>query len=440
MAKLLNSMAAGIDISSRDHYVAVPKECATKVRVFQSFTADLHRLAQWLCSLGIKTVAMESTGVYWFHLYTILLDYGLEVYLVNAKAVKHVPGRKSDISDAQWLQHLHACGLLNPCFQPDNLTRSLRCYVRERKNLIKEMSRQTQRMQKALEQMNIKLANVINDITGKTGRSIIESILAGERDPKVLVQHRDRRIKASKQVLLKSLEGNWREEQIFCLQQSYKHYQFLENRLKDCDLATEKALERLDKDPGATKSIKGNKTRKNQPDFNVTQYLYDVLGVDVTKIWGLKDITALTLLSETGPCLKQKFPTEKQFLSWLNVVPNNKITGGKMISSRVPKKKNRAGQALREAANGLWNAKNPFGDYLRKKKARSGSGHAIVGTARKIASVYYKLVTEKEEFRPDIMEGAQEKYWRKKLVSLEKAKEKIEAQLATYQLNTNLVI
>lgn len=433
-------MAAGIDISSRDHYVAVPKECSPKVRIFQGFTADLHRLAQWLCSLGIRTVAMESTGVYWYHLYTILLDYGLEVYLVNARAVKHVPGRKSDISDAQWLQHLHACGLLNPCFQPDNLTRSLRCYVRERKILIKEMSRQTQRMQKALEQMNIKLANVITDITGKTGRSIIGAVLAGERDPEVLVQHRDRRIKASRQVLLKSLEGNWREEQIFCLEQASGHYHFLEARLKDCDLAIEKALERMDKDPGANQTLKGNKARKNQPDFNVAQHLYDVLGVDVTKIWGLKNVTALTLLSETGPNLKQKFPTEKQFLSWLNVVPNNKITGGKLISSRVKRKKNRAGQALREAANGLWNAKNPLGDYLRKKKARSGAGQAIVATARKIASVYYKLVTEKVEFRPDIMEGAQEKYWRKKLVSMEKAKEKIETQLTKYQSSTGLVI
>lgn len=440
MTKLLNPMAAGIDISSRDHYVAVPKECFPKVRIFQSFTADLHRLAQWLCSLGIQTVVMESTGVYWYHLYTILLDYDLEVYLVNAKAVKHVPGRKSDVSDAQWLQYLHACGLLNPCFQPDNLTRSLRCYVRERKNLIQELSRQTQRMQKALEQMNIKLANVISDITGKTGRSIIEAILKGEREPQALAKHRDRRIKASPEILLKSLEGNWREEQLFCLEQAYKHYSFLETRLKDCDLAIENALEKIDKDPHAKESLKGERTRKNQPDFNVTQHLYDILGVDVTRIWGLKNITALTLLSETGPCLKQKFPSEKQFLSWLNVVPNNKVTGGKMISSRVPKKKNRAGQALREAANALWNAKNPFGDYLRKKKARSGAGQAVVATARKIASVYYKMVTEKVEFRKDIMEEAQEKYWRKKLLSLEKTKEKIEAQLIAGRPRNSLVI
>lgn len=440
MTKLVNPMAAGIDISSKDHYVAVPEEVFPHVKIFKSFTGDLHRLAQWLCSLGIKTVAMESTGVYWYHLYTILMDYGLEVSLVNAKAVKHVPGRKSDVSDARWLQHLHACGLLNPCFQPDNLTRSLRCYVRERKNTIKEMSRQTQRMQKALEQMNIKLANVINDITGKTGRLIIQAILGGERDPQVLAKHRDKRIKSSAETLLKSLQGNWREEQLFSLEQAHTHYLFLQTSLKQCDLAIEKALERMEKDPGTHQSLDKDRVRKNQPDFNVKQHLYNALGVDVTKIWGLKSITALTLFSETGPSLKEKFPTEKQFLSWLNVVPNNKITGGKIISSRVQRKKNRAGQALREAANGLWNADNPLGAYLRKKKARSGGGQAIVATARKIAAIYYKMVTEKTAFQPEIMIENQEKYWRNKLNSLEKAKKIIEAQLADYEINTNVVI
>ncbi len=199
-------------------------------------------------------------------------------------------------------------------------------------------------------------------------------------------------------------------------------------------------MEQIEKDPHAKESLKGERTRKNQSDFNVTQHLYNILAVDVTRIWGLKNITALTLLSETGPCLKQKFPSEKQFLSWLNVVPNNKITGGKMISSRVPRKKNRAGQAMREAANALWNAKNPLGDYLRKKKTRSGAGQAIVATARKIASVYYKMVTEKVEFRKDIMEEAQEKYWRKKLLSLEKTKEKIEAELIAGEPRNSLVI
>ncbi len=434
MTNILNPMAAGIDISSLDHYVAVSKQLYPGgVRVFKGFTEDLHKLAKWLVSLKVKTVAMESTGVYWYHLYTILLDYGLEVYLVNARAVKNVPGRKSDVSDAQWLQHLHACGLLNASFQPDNLTRSLRSYVRERKNIIRELSRQTQRMQKALEQMNIKLAKVINDIQGKTGRLIIEDILAGQRDPEKLVSHRDRRIKVSHKVLLKSLEGNWREEHLFCLRQAYAHYNFLTSQLNDCDLAIEKAIEQMEKDGKATDTLARDRVYKNQPGFNAKQHLYQVLGTDVTKIWGLKSVTALTIFSETGPDLKGKFPSEKQFLSWLNVVPNNKSSGGKLLSSRVPKKKNRAGQALREAANGLWNAKNPLGEYLRKKKARSGAGKVIVATARKIAVIYYKMVTEKVAFDPGIMINDQRIYWRKKLDSLEKTKLKIELQLYNYQ-------
>lgn len=433
-------MAAGIDISSRDHYVAVPRECCTEVKVFKSFTPDLHRLAQWLRSLGIRTVAMESTGVYWYHLYTILLDYGLEVYLVNARAVKHVPGRKSDVGDAQWLQHLHACGLLSACYQPDNLTRGLRCYVRQRKDTIKQMSRQVQHMQKALEQMNIKLANVISDITGKTGNAIIGAILGGERDPRVLAAYADKRIKAGRELLLKSLEGNWREEQIFCLELAHRHYCFLQDRLRDCDMAIEDALGRMQERPDSGESEKTKKARKNQPDFNVEGYLYDILGVDVTKIWGIKTVTALTLLSEAGPCPGQKFPTQKQFLAWLNVVPDNRITGGKLISSRVPRKRNRAGQALREAANGLWNAKNPLGDYLRRKKASSGGPQAIVATARKLGAIYYKMVTEKVEFRPEIMQGEQHSYWQRKLIAMEKAKEKIEAKLTVYQPNKSFVI
>src|SRR5690606_39152365 len=213
MSKLVNPNAGGIDISSKEHYVAVPegrsKEC---VRTFQSFTEDLHLLAQWLQSCGIETVAMESTGVYWYHLYTVLLDYGLEVYLVNARHVKNVPGRKSDVSDARWLQQLHSFGLLNGCFQPDNLTRELRNYVRQRKTLVRQMTTAVQRMQKALEQMNIKLNNVVSDRQGNTGIAIIAAILGGERNPGELAKLRDRRIKASKEVFLKSLEGTWRAE------------------------------------------------------------------------------------------------------------------------------------------------------------------------------------------------------------------------------------
>ncbi len=430
MAKIVNPNAAGIDISSKDHFVAVPEEKSKQVKCFGAYTRDLHLLAKWLKACEVETVAMESTGVYWYQLYVILLDYGFEVYLVNSCHFKSVPRRKSDVCDAQWLQELHSLGVLRGSFQPDNLTRTLRNYVRHRKMLVKQMSRATQHMQKALEQMNIKLNNVIRDITGKTGMAIITKILEGERDPDILSNYRDGRIKATKEQLIKSLEGNWREDQIFSLKLAYQHYMFLQSQLRECDRESEKVIAQMSDHNVATKQIKQPETKKNQPRFNVSQHLYQALGVDVTRIYGFKQTTALTVFSETGSNLKDKFPTQKQFQSWLNVVPNNKISGGKIISSKVKKKKNNAGQAFREAANTLWNAQNPFGEYLRKKKAKSGSGQAIVATARKIAAVYYKMVTEKVEFDPYIIEGGRQNYLSKRMKYLQKKLIETETQLA----------
>jgi transposase len=438
--KLVHLNAAGIDISSKEHVVAVPEDRAKEsVRTFQGFTRDLHQLAKWLKDCKIETIAMESTGVYWYDLYTILLDYGFEIYLVNAYHVKNVPGRKSDVSDARWLQELHTFGLLRSSFQPDNLTRSLRNYVRQRKNIIQGLTKETQRMQKALEQMNIKLNNVIRDITGKTGSAIIIAILKGERDPKVLAQNRDWRIKSSEETLIKSLEGNWREEQVFNLRLAYKHYLFLQDQLKACDIESEKTIKEMSK-TGSSKKVDKIKKSKNNPNFNVSQYLYQALGVEITKIYGIKEITALTIFSETGIDIKEKFPTEKQFLSWLNVVPNNKITGGKVISSRVRRKKNNAGQAFRDAASALWSAQNPIGDYLRRKKTKSGGKQAVVATARKLAAIYYKMVTDKVEFDPAHITKNKEVYLREKLKQLEKMKEKTETLLLNYNNATELVI
>jgi transposase len=438
--KIVNLNAAGIDISSKEHVVAVPEDRSEKsVRTFPGFTRDLHQLAKWLKECKIETIAMESTGVYWYDLYTILLDYGFEVYLVNAYHVKNVPGRKSDVSDARWLQNLHTFGLLRGSFQPDNLTRCLRNYVRQRKNIIRQMTRETQRMQKALEQMNIKLNNVIRDLNGKTGTQIITKILEGERSPKILAQYRDWRIKASEETLLKSLEGNWREEQIFNLRLAYNHYYFLQNQLNQCDIESEKTIKKMS-NTSYSKEVDKIQKSKNNPNFNVSQYLYDSLGVEVTKIYGIKEITALTIFSETGINLKEKFPTEKQFLSWLNVVPNNKITGGKVISSRVRRKKNKAGQAFRDAASALWRAQNPIGDYLRTKKAKSGGKQAVVATARKIAAIYYKMVTDQVEFDPIQITKNKEGYLRERLKQLKKIKEKTEKLLLEYQNVEKLVI
>ncbi len=364
---------------------------------------------------------MESTGVYWYHLYTILLDYGIEVYLVNAYHVKNVPGRKSDVSDAQWLQDLHSVGYLKPCYQPDNLTRSLRNYVRQRKMLIQDMTSETQRMQKAMIQMNIKLHDVIRDIHGETGTKILKAILKGERDPKKLAELRNKRIKATKETLIKSLQGNWRDDQLFNLQMACKRYEFIKVLLRECDLESEKIVAKLANPNVPEKKIKPLANNKNQPDFNVAQLPYHAYGVDVTKIYGYKQTVALTVLSETGPNIKANFPMLPQFLSWLNVVPNNKISGGKILSSKVKRKKNITGQAFRDAANTLWNAKNPKGDYLRMKKAKSGAGQAIVATAKKIATIFYKMVTEKIEFDPYILDGNRQLYLQKKAKRLDKA-------------------
>ncbi len=430
MAKIINQNAAGIDIASNIHYVAVsPEKCKNPVRNFKGFTPDLHKLTQWLVSLGIETVAMESTGMYWYDLYTILLDYGIDVCLVNAYHVKNVPGRKSDVSDAEWLQELHESGYLKACFQPDNLTRELRTYVRLRKQVIRDMAKETQHMQKAMIGMNIKLHDVISDINGETGTKIVAAILEGERNPKKLAQLRNSKIKASEKTLIKALDGNWRNDQLFCLKMAKQRYLELESHLNQIDAESEKVIMQLGTNEPIDLKIKYRRSQNKQPSFNVAEYLYKIYGVDVTAIYGFKQTTALTVLSETGPNLKEDFPTAKQFLSWTNLVPDNKISGGKVLSSKVRKRKNRTGQAFREAANTLWKAQNPIGDYLRAKKAKSGAGPAIVATAKKLASIFYKMVTKKVEFDPYVIDGNRQAYLEKRQKSLTKDLERIMNQI-----------
>jgi len=435
MTKIVNPNAAGIDIASNLHFVAVPQDrCANPVRNFKGFTRDLHALAQWLVEMKIDTVAMESTGLYWYHLYTILLDYNIDVFLVNAQHVKNVPGRKTDVIDAQWLQELHSNGYLNACFQPDNLTRQLRTYVRLRKQIVQDMTKETQHMQKAMVCMNIKLNDVISDIMGKTGRKILEAILHGERNPKQLVLLKSSRVHSSDEVIIKSLEGNWRDDQLFCLQVAYKRYQELEKHLQSVESESEKVIKLLADSNVAPRKIKQGPSHKKQPIFNVAQHLYNTFGIDVTAIYGFKQTAALTVFSETGANIKENFPTLGQFLSWLNLVPNNKISGGKILSSKMRKRKNRAGQAFREAANSLWRAKNPFGDYLRNKKAKSGTGSAVVATAKKIATCFYIMVTRKVEFNPFIVDRNQLPYLKNKVKTLSRTIEKLNIQLASYEI------
>jgi transposase len=422
---VINSRAAGIDVSDKEMMVAYPINSEQiEVRVFGSFTSNLHSIAKTLKTNGITTVAMESTGVYWVALFLLLQEYGFEVYLVNAKHVKNVTGRKDDESDAEWIQKLHSCGLLRASFQPDNMTRTLRSIVRHRKNLVHTSSNYINRMQKALELMNIKLHTIISDIDGKTGLDIIEAILAGERNPEVLADLRDKRIKASREDIIKSLEGYWTTEHLFELRQCYQLYCIHRQMIEECEMEIEKQLiEQIASKnygviPQMPKSIR-KVSSKNKMPFDLTTYLKKILQVDVTEVFGISEISALTIMSEVGTDM-EKWKNEHHFTSWLGLAPNTKISGGKVISSRIMKKKQHAGQAFRMAANSLYHSKSPLGDYYRRIKSKAGAGKATVATARKLAIIYYKMVSNKEAFNQKAMEDYQQKYKEKKINQLKK--------------------
>lgn len=422
---VINPTVAGIDISDKEMMVAYPINAQQlEIRAFGSFTIDLHTIAKCLKEHGITSIAMESTGVYWVALFILLQEYGFEVCLVNAKHAKNVTGRKDDESDAEWIQKLHSCGLLRASFQPDNMTRTLRSMVRHRKNLVRTSSNYINRMQKALELMNIKLHTVISDIDGKTGLLIVEAILAGERNPEVLADLRDKRIKTSREDIIKSLEGYWTTEHLFELRQCYQLYCTHRQMIEECDKEIEKQLieQIASKNEGVIPDIPKSRRKvssKHKVPFNLTAYLKEILEVDVTEVFGISEISTLTMMSEVGTDMT-KWKTEHHFTSWLGLAPNTKISGGKVISSRIMKKKHYAGQAFRMAANSLYHSKSPLGDYYRRIKARAGAGKAVVATARKLAIIYYKMVANKQAFNPMAIEDYQKKYKEKKIKQLKK--------------------
>jgi transposase len=367
----------------------------------------------------------------------VLVEQGFEVALVNAHHVKNVTGKKTDMDDAQWIQKLHSCGLLRSSFLADDATESLRSLVRHRKRLQEDGSKYVLRMQKALELMNIKLHGVINDLMGKTGRSIVEAILAGERKAENFLQYLDPRIKASADTIRKSLVGNWRAEHLFLLEENYRLYEFLQQRVGRCDQEIEQYLqkqaaatnegliEEAPLDEEVKKKLK--KKSKNSPSFNVEMYLKKIHGVNVMEIYGISAGSALEILAETGTDLS-KWEDESKFVRWLNLCPNNKITGGKLISSTVLKKKaGGATRAFRAAANSLQRSDNWLGDYFRRKKAKGGNKYAIVATARKLAIIYYKMVRYKQSFKPLDVEEYREKYKAAKIAMLEKQLAKLKA-------------
>jgi transposase len=375
----INRYAAGIDIGSKSHFVAVPEGVdETPVREFSTFTGDLERLAEWLKTCGIQTVAMESTGVYWIPVFEILEERGFEVKLVNARHVKNVPGRKSDVLDCQWLQQLHTYGLLQGAFRPADEVLTLRAYVRQRSMLVHSAASYIQRMQKALTQMNLQLHNVVTDITGTTGMRIIKAILSGEKNPETLAGMRDPRCKNSAAIIALSLKGNYRPEHLFSLRQALELYEFYQTKIAEADQQILDQLKHFD-DANTT------------PPVDITDALIRMSGVDLTHIDGISTTTALKILSEIGTDMS-RFKSSKHFASWLGLSPASKISGGKILSSATKPSANKAAAALRMAAFTLIHSKSALGAYLRRQKARLGTPKAITATAHKMARLIYTML------------------------------------------------
>ena len=429
--EVIRSQVAGIDISDNaGMMVAYPLNGnEIVVEEFECYTCGLRSLSSRLREYRIESVAMEATGVYWIPLFLLLQEEGFDVYLVNSRHVKNVTGRKDDESDAEWIQKLHRCGLLSASFQPDNQTRFLRSVVRHRSTLVQTRSVYLNRMQKALEQMNIKFHTVISDIDGKTGLNIIRAIFEGERDAEKLADLCDPRIKASREDMVKSMEGFWEETHLFEFKQCYKAFQFHNELIAECDREIGDIL--LDmiafKNDGVIPDIE-KVTRKinyKRPiRINVTAYLKELNGIDMTQITGISEISALNIFSEVGADMRP-WKTEKQFTSWLGLAPNTKISGKKIISSHVPKKKHYAGQAFRIAAMSLRNNKGPLGDFYRRIRTYAGAPKAIVAVARKLAVIYYRMMTSQQAFNPVELVKSQEKYKKQKIKQLERKLEKL---------------
>jgi transposase len=386
-------------------------------------------MAQWLKSCGIKTVAMESTGVYWVPVAQVLDRYDLEVRLVDASHVKNVPGRKTDVSDCQWLQELHTFGLLRGAFRPDNEIQVLRSYWRWRQDLVEQASRQIQLMQKSLEQMNLQLHKVLSDITGITGMRIIRAVLAGNRDPVQLARLKHPQVKSSTETIAKALTGDYHDHHIFTLRQAVDIYDTFQQKIADCDKAIETYMGTLSSkspptagDPGKPAREKRAKPRKNQVRFDLKSELIRLNGVDLTAIDGIDTLTAQTLLAECGRD-PTAFPSEKHFASWLGLCPNNRITGGKVKRTQTRKVRNRAATAFRIAAQSLHHSKSALGAFYRRMNARLGAQKAITATAHKLARLVYRMLKYGQTY-VDAGQACYEQHYRERLLYQLKKKAK----------------
>lgn len=403
--------AAGIDIGSASHFVAVPPDRdETPVREFPSFTADLHALADWLKACKVDTVAMESTGVYWIALFELLESRGFTVMLVNARHVKNVSGRKSDVLDCQWLQQLMTYGLLSGAFRPADQVCVLRSLWRQRAMLLRSQGRSVQHMQKALTQMNVQLANVISDVVGVSGQKILRAIVAGERDGHVLGAMKDVRIRASTDEIAKSLQGNWRYEHLFALKQALGAFDFIGTQLVECDKEIELQLQRLQAHDGEpAKDGKRRGKASNAPKFDLHSQLFKMCSVDLTRIDGINVTTALAVISETGTDMS-RFATVGHFTSWMGLCPGTKITGGKVMNGKTRRCANHAAQALRLAAAGLRTSQSALGAYYRRMSSRMDKPKAVAATAHKLARLIYTMLTKGQEYTDQGQDYYEERY------------------------------
>ncbi|MFN9725936.1 IS110 family transposase [Acidovorax sp.] len=415
---LTHPNAAGIDIGSAAHFVAVPPDRDNEpVREFASFTADLHRLADWLDACGVDTVAMESTGVYWIPLYELLESRGFTVMLVNARHVKNVSGRKSDVLDCQWLQQLMSFGLLRGAFRPAEQVCVLRSLSRQRTMLLRSQGRFVQHMQKALTQMNIQLANVISDVAGETGQKILRAIVAGERDGQVLAKLRNARIRASEDEIAKSLQGSWRAEHLFALKQALDAFDFCGTQLAECDAQVQAQLQALHVREDEPAQGKKRGRARNAPKFDLRTQLFQMCGVDLTRIDGIDVTTALVVVSEVGADMG-KFPSDKHFASWLGLCPGTKITGGKVMSGKTKRCANRAAQALRLAAAALRSSQSALGAYYRRMCARMDKPKAVTAAAHKLARLIYAMLRHGQEYTDRGQDYFEERYRQRVLHNL----------------------
>jgi transposase len=420
---VIHPNAAGIDIGSDFHVVAAaPPGCDVEVRSFGACTADLVALADWLKGHGVTTVAMESTGVYWIPLYDLLEAAGLEVLLVDPRQIQRAPGRpKTDPEDAQWIRRLHGYGLLSAAFRPDEGIRVLRSYLRQRATLVADAARSTQHMQKALEQMNVKLTEAVSDVTGKTGMSILKAILAGERDPAALARLRDPRCKQDEGQIARALQGTWRPEHLFELAQAVERYEFYHRQITACDGQVEAHLKTL-QDPAAGEPPPNRRRRKrraNTPRFDARREVYRVAKVDLTAIEGIDETTALVLLGEIGTDMS-RWDSSKRFCSWLGLCPQVRQSAGRVLSGRVRPGPNRAAQALRLAANTLQSSKTALGAFFRRVAARGGRAKAVTATAHKLARLVYALLKHGQQYVAQGMQEYEEQHRQRVVKSLKR--------------------